>query len=52
MEREAGYKWRRMLCRMWYMPPYIIRCRLIGERQYQKTTPWEFADVAEKALLH
>lgn len=45
-------KGRWLLCHMGKAYPYIIRFRLIGERDYKKVKPEKFIVLAKQKLLH
>ena len=52
VEFLLGLKGRWLLCHMGKDYPYIIRFRLIGERDYTKSKPREFIELAKTKLLH
>lgn len=52
VEFLLGLKGRWLLCHMGKTYPYIIRFRLIGERDYEKAKPEKFITLAKQKLLH
>lgn len=52
VEFLLGLKGRWLLCHMGKSYPYIIRFRLIGERNYERVKPQEFIKLAKTKLLH
>ena len=52
VEFLLGLKGRWLLCHMGKSYPYIIRFRLIGERNYEKVKPQDFIKLAKTKLLH
>lgn len=45
-------RWRWLLCHIWKSHPYIIRYRLIGERNYERVKPEKFIAIAKTKLYH
>ena len=52
VEFLLGLKGRWLLCHMGKTYPYTIRFRLIGDRNYEKTKPQNFIQLAKTKLLH
>lgn len=46
------FKWWRLFCHLDKEYPYIIKFRLIGERDYIKVKPKDFIELAQQKLLH
>lgn len=46
------YKGRWLLCHIGKTPPFIIRYRLVGTRQYERCKPNNFIRMAMQNLLH
>lgn len=47
---ESKGRW--LLCHIKKDYPYIIRFRLIGDRNYERVKPQNFIEAAKKSLLH
>ena len=52
VEFLLGLKGRWLLCHMRKEYPYIIRFRLVGEKDYEKAKPEGFIALAKEKLLH
>lgn len=52
VEFLLGLKGRWLLCHMKKEYPYTIRFRLIGEKDYEKSKPEKFIELAKTKLLH
>lgn len=46
------YKGRWLLCHIGKTPPFTIRYRLVGTRNYERCKPKTFIGTAKKVLLH
>lgn len=46
------YKGRWLLCHIGKTPPFTIRYRLVGTRNYERCKPKAFIGTAKKILLH
>lgn len=46
------YKGRWLLCHIGKTPPFTIRYRLVGKRQYERIKPKDFIKEAKQILLH
>lgn len=52
IEFFLSLKGRWLLCHMGKKYPYTIRFRLMWEKDYQKSTPENFIELAKQKLLH
>lgn len=52
VEFLLGLKGRWLLCHMGKSYPYTIRFRLIWEKDYERSKPESFIEIAKQKLLH
>ena len=52
VEFLLGLKGRWLLCHMRKDYPYTIRFRLVGEKDYERSKPENFVELAKEKLLH
>ena len=52
IEFMLGSKGRWLLCHIGKSYPFVVRFRLVGDKNYERVRPKDFIDVATQMLLH